>query len=186
MLHALRELEKGEVHLPVFFIDHQLHFPEAIDFVKNMAQKWNLNLVTLQSPKDFKRYQAEKNSIKKKEIIRMLKINCISQAVKNYNLKALITGIRWDEHRARADEAYFSPREDHIRIHPILHFTEKDVWDYIKTKNVPYNPLYDKGYRSLGEMPFTAPVPDLTAAERAGREKEKEEIMEKLRKLGYF
>jgi phosphoadenosine phosphosulfate reductase len=97
-----------------------------------------------------------------------------------------MVGIRWDEHPARSSETYFSPREDHMRVHPILHFTEKDVWSYIRRNNVPYNPLYDKGYRSLGAKIDTEPVADPDAPERAGREKEKEKIMERLRELGYF
>ena len=97
-----------------------------------------------------------------------------------------MVGIRWDEHPARSEEKPISKRKDHDRIHPILDFTEEDIWDYIYLNKVPYNPLYDMGYRSVGEKEFTQPVFEKGASERAGREKEKEEIMEKLRKLGYF
>jgi 3'-phosphoadenosine 5'-phosphosulfate sulfotransferase (PAPS reductase)/FAD synthetase len=67
-----------------------------------------------------------------------------------------------------------------------LHFRESDIWDYIKKFKVDYNPLYDKGYRSIGEKPFTKPVREAGDPERAGREKDKEKIMERLRALGYF
>ena len=72
-----------------------------------------------------------------------------------------------------------------MRIHPILHFSEKDIWEYTKHFGVPYVDLYDKGYRSLGEKPFTKPVP-AGGNERSGREREKEELMQRLRKLGYW
>lgn len=49
-----------------------------------------------------------------------------------------------------------------------------------------YVSLYDKGYKSLGEAPFTKPVKDKNAPERAGREATKEKTMERLRKLGYW
>ena len=94
----------------------------------------------------------------------------------------------------------------HVRIHPILHWTELDVWKYTKEKNLPINPLYfsknGKRYRSLGCLPCTAPIESAASnvdeiieelkttkiPERAGRsqDKEKEDTMRKLRALGYM
>jgi len=115
------------------------------------------------------------------EIIRIAKINALNYALAKYKIKAFVSGIRWDEHEARSKETYFSQRSTHTRIHPILHFTLDDIWDYIKTYKVPYVKLYDKGYKSLGEAPFTKPVKDKNASERAGREATKEKTMERLR-----
>ena len=94
----------------------------------------------------------------------------------------------------------------HIRIHPILHFDEIEVWKYMKEKNLPVNPLYfavnGKRYRSLGCFPCTKPVDSragnideiiaeleiTTIPERAGRSQDKdaEQVMRKLRSLGYM
>lgn len=98
----------------------------------------------------------------------------------------------------------------HVRIHPLLDWTELDIWEYIKRENIPIISLYfDQGngkrYRSLGCAPCTKPV-DSTAknvdevieelkngkfaniAERAGREQDKEDNggLEKLRREGYM
>ncbi len=186
VLHLVRQVVGGDFNYPVFFIDHGLHFDETLEFVKKLTKEWNLNLITLPLDSNKKLELKGLSFDEQKEKARVFKIECIKEAVENFNLEVLITGIRWDEHRARANEKYFSKREDHIRVHPILHFREKDIWEYIRKFNLPYNPLYDKGYRSIGEKPFTKPVLDPNAPERAGREKEKEEIMDKLRKLGYF
>lgn len=99
----------------------------------------------------------------------------------------------------------FGPECSHVRVHPILHFDEIDVWHYIKIKELPYNPLYEskngKRYRSLGCVPCTSPVESkaqtiddfieeihfATSAERAGRLQIKEKnLMERLRYLGYM
>lgn len=95
---------------------------------------------------------------------------------------------------------------DHVRIHSLLHWGERDVWEYIKQENIPINPLYfsrgGKRYRSLGCMPCTQPfdsdamdidsiieeVKKNTTGEREGRAQDKEEAdaMERLRALGYM
>lgn len=94
----------------------------------------------------------------------------------------------------------------HVRRHPILHWSEIDVWRYIEERNIPVNPLYfsssGKRYRSLGCYPCTFPVESKASTiqeiideleitkirERSGRaqDKEAEQIMRKLRALGYM
>jgi sulfate adenylyltransferase subunit 2 len=102
----------------------------------------------------------------------------------------------------------------HVRVHPILHWTEQEIWHYIKENGLPYNLLYSSDYvsrnypnngegrrfRSLGCMPCTDPIPSgassideiveelekIKTAERAGRIQDKERIMRRLRALGYM
>ncbi len=115
-------------------------------------------------------------------------------------IKAFFEGIRWDEQGARANEKYFSPRiateysPEHTRLCPILHFTERDVWDAHFQYNIPICSLYKQGYRSLGARVTTAKVSDIPAweqdlentSERGGRRQDKEGLMKKLRDLGYM
>jgi len=129
------------------------------------------------------------------ECCTQLKTNALKQLIKKYNADAVLTGIRWDECDVRGKEDAFSPREDpkHCRVHPVLDWYEEDIWEYLKSQKVPYNPLYDmntehKGwkYRSIGCYPCTKPVPPDEKRERAGRSLDKEQIMESLRAIGYL
>ena len=118
--------------------------------------------------------------------------------IEENGIQALSTAIRWDEQEARLLEDYFSPRydpsPDHIRIHPILHFKERDVWDTTHAHKIPFCSLYYKGYRSLGTKNNTTKNSNAPAweqdlentPERGGRGQDKEEIMAKLRDLGYM
>lgn len=210
LLHLVRQTFNGKVPFKVFFNDSTIEFPEIYDFVKKIKKDWNLDLIWQKHlPEDLKAYQQIERQLKKyeknrhpelvsgsynlqslkeeaMEIMRIAKINAINFAISKYKLKAFMSAIRWDEHEARSKETYFSKRSTHTRIHPILHFTIDDIWEYIKTFKVPYVFLYDKGYKSLGEAPFTKPVKDPNAPERAGREATKEKTMERLRRLGYW
>ncbi len=100
----------------------------------------------------------------------------------------------------------FGPDCDHVRVHPILHWTEADVWRYVKNRKLPVNPLYfaknGRRYRSLGCQTCTQPIASNAQTidqiveeiersprdERAGRAQDKEEayMMQKLRALGYM
>ncbi len=190
VLHLVRETFKGKVPFKVMFNDSTLEFPEVYDFIKKLKKDWELDLIWQKHlPEDLEAYEKaikENNRELAMEVMRIAKINAINFAISEYKIKAFISGIRWDEHEARSNEKYFSQRSTHMRIHPILHFTLDDIWAYIKKFKVPYVNLYDKGYKSLGEAPFTKPVKDKNAPERAGREATKEKTMERLRKLGYW
>lgn len=127
----------------------------------------------------------------------LMKVAPLNGFLRDSAVAALATAIRWDEHPARANEAYQSPREDppHLRVHPILHMRERDVWDITRSRGIPFCELYFQGYRSLGTKTGTVRQSDLPAweqdledraGERAGRDQEKEEAMEQLRSLGYM
>lgn len=187
VLHLVKETFNGQVPFKVFFNDSTKEFQEVYDFVKKLKKEWRLDLIWQKHLlEDFEAYQKSKNKEEKMEIMRIAKINAINYAIEKYQIKAFVSGIRRDEHQARRKETYFSQRSTHIRVHPILDFTLDDIWQYIKIFNVPYVSLYDKGYKSLGETPFTKPVKDKNAPERAGREATKEKVMDRLRKLGYW
>lgn len=149
--------------------------------------------------------------------------------------QALILGIRADEEASRSKERYFSPRfvgnvwnienqpaelwgyyhvdfpqETHVRVHPLLDWTELDIWLYIQREKIPVSSLYfDQGrgqrYRSLGCGPCTCPISSKSKnvseiveelsqgklakiAERSGRSQDQEDrgTLETLRRHGYM
>jgi len=184
VLHLLRTLGEGIVPIPVLNLDTTAKFPETLQFRDYLAELWNLDLVILRDAEAARQIEIGKD---KKACCLALKVNPLNRGIVERGLKALITAIRWDEQEARADEQYLSPRETppHTRIHPILHFTETDIWDYIHAFGLPYCPLYDQGYRSLSCIPCTQKGGG-SGDERQGRSKEKEKIMKDLRLLGYI
>lgn len=131
----------------------------------------------------------------------LMKTVVFNKFIEENNIKAMLMALRKDEQAARKHDEYFTKKEgghlmpEHTRISPILHFTERDIWDNIKLHNIPYCSLYEIGYRSLGARTTSNPgvvgVPaweqDIEhTPERAGRRQDKEKAMERLRKLGYM
>ena len=159
----------------------------------------------------------------------LLKTVALNETLESHGFDAIISGVRWDEQEARAEETFFSPRHDpeiyppHDRVHPILQFTERDVWDAtwdfmvpdvvegypeghrrptsaddlpegITPDALPISPKYFDGFRSLGSEVSTKRTSDEPAwlqdlegsTERAGRAQDKENLMKRLRELGYM
>jgi phosphoadenosine phosphosulfate reductase len=130
----------------------------------------------------------------------LMKTVVFNQWLEQYNLKAAFQGLRWDEHISRFEDKYFELKEEahliprHTRIRPILHFTEKDLWDTYVAFKIPYCVLYEQGYRSLGAKTTSLKQSDIPAwgqdlentEERAMRRQDKEEAMSRLRMLGYM
>ena len=181
VLHLIRQ-EFKKVIIPVVFIDTSVKFKEIYSFRDKLAKEWNLNLIIVKNEEALKTIKIAQN---KEECCYLLKTIPLREAITSHGWQALITAVRWDEQEARKNETYFSRRENppHTRIHPILHFRELDIWAYIRKYNISYCELYHKGYRSLGCEPCTKIG---AGAERAGRDQDKEEIMQRLRGMGYF
>lgn len=126
----------------------------------------------------------------------LMKTVPMKEFIEENNIKAVSTAIRWDEQEARKEETYFSERDNppHTRVQPILHFTERDIWNTIHRYKIPYCKLYERGYRSLGARCSTDKNSDIPAweqdlentPERVGRGQDKEKIMDQLRALGYM
>jgi len=186
LLHIFQSVCGGKIPYTVMFNDSTMEFDEVYEFIEALSKKWSLHLLTFKhDAKEIKKFYKLKNEKEKLELSRIMKIHALENFRKKYKVDVYVVAIRWDEHESRSRETYFSDRKTHTRVHPLLHFTEKDIWSYIKTHNVPYVGLYDDGYRSLGEKPFTKrAVPG--GGERSGREPDKEELMKRLRDMGYW
>jgi len=95
------------------------------------------------------------------------KVEPTRQAVKDLALQAWITGLRSTEgthHRKFTKET--EERDGLVKINPILHWTEADIWLYHAAHSIPIHPLYLQGFRSLGCKPCSEPY---TEEERGGR-----------------
>ena len=231
MLYLARKAFFGKIPFSVVHIDTSYKFDEIYEFRDRYAKEWNLKLIIAKNEEALKEGMGPEKG--KFACCTALKTDALKQAIKKYGFKALLVAIRRDEHGIRAKERYFSIRDSnfqwnykdqppefwdqynliklneegaHLRIHPMLHWREIDIWRYIKRENIPVVSLYfaknGKRYRSIGCKTCCLPV-DSNAdtldkiieelettkiSERAGRaqDKEQEYMMQKLRVLGYM
>lgn len=164
----LNLVRKVDENIACVFLDHGRHFPETYEFVKSIP---NMQTVSKTG------WEPDPVSC-----CAQVKIELIKIAVRELELDVLFVGIRRDEHPARNVKGYEEAFSDHVRVYPILDWTEEDVWKYLKSRDIPTNQLYEKGYRSVGCTNCSAAGGD---SERTGRGS-KELVMKRLRQLGYF
>lgn len=215
--------ELGQPMPSAMFIDEGHVFEEILELVDQVKNQWSIEVAVIKNTDVSDKAKnvgdqirvADLNERNQKEIEKLgftddsfhfepesfvgnhlMKTVVMNVFMENKRVKALSTAIRWDEQEARIEEGYFSPRTDpkHTRVHPILHFKERDIWDTIHKYNIPFCSLYYQGYRSLGAKGSTFKASDIPAweqdlentPERAGRGQDKEKIMSQLRSLGYM
>ena len=98
----------------------------------------------------------------------LLKVIPTRRAIDQMNVTCWVTGLRCTEGRTRLDFREVERRDEGlVKLNPILIWHEREVWQYLALYDVPVNPLYAEGYRSLGCAPCTRITTDPN--ERAGR-----------------
>ena len=227
MLWLARKAFFGHVPFPVVHVDTGKKFPEMYEFRDRYTAEWGLDLVLGDCPPieeiDDPLPPAARSAARKTEGLKKL--------IAEHRFTGIIAGIRRDEEGTRAKERVFSPRGEagrwnyrdqppefwdqfntdfppgtHLRIHPLLQWTEIDIWRYIQRENIPMVDLYfardGMRYRSLGDRDITSPVESTAStiaeiiaeleqtkvAERSGRamDHESEDAFERLRVAGYM
>jgi sulfate adenylyltransferase subunit 2 len=195
MIHLARKAFFGRVPFPLVHCDTGLEMDEVYAFRDRYAEEWGVSLISQDCPP----IEETDASLPHAARVAARKTLGLKAALEKYGFTGIIAGIRRDEEGTRAKERYFSPRgqEGHwdakdqppefwdqfktdfapgtsLRIHPLLHWTELDIWQYIKREGIPVVPLYyarpwhdcfgrDFGgsmmrFRSLGEKGITFPV----------------------------
>jgi sulfate adenylyltransferase subunit 2 len=227
LLWLARKAFVGRIPFVVSLLDTGMEFPEVYAFRDRLIAEWSLDyhnaLCPPESSVDQTLPPGGRAAARKTEGLKAL--------IARERWRGVILGIRRDEQATRAKDRIFSPRAAdgswnfadqppefwdyyqtdvpdgaHLRIHPLLHWTEIDIWRYTQRENIPFCSLYlardGKRFRSLGESNITVPIPSnaatladiiaeiaaTSAPERAGRtmDHESEDAFERLRAGGYM
>lgn len=233
LLWLARKAFFGHVPFPLVHVDTTYKIPSMIAYRDALVQEWKLQLIVGMNEAVLREGATYPNGrANRVACCSTLKKDALRQVLDQHRFTGVIVGVRRDEEPTRAKERYFSPRDGnmqwhvddqppefwdqfktdfqpgtHVRIHPLLHWTELNIWEYIEREGIPVSPLYfanpeGKRYRSLGCAPCTFPIASRARTvreiveelrnsrtpERAGRaqDQESEAAFEQLRRDGYM
>ncbi len=168
LLHMVSDLG---LDVDVIELDTHLFFRESYETRDRLVERYGVTLIQPEIPTVAEQHRQEGPNLWERDPDRcchIRKVEPLLSALEPY--QAWVSGIRRDQSPSRAGtmKVEWSERFDAWKIHPLADWDEKRIWAYIAVNEIPYNPLHDVGYRSIGCIPCTRPT-RLDEEERAGR-----------------
>src|SRR5262245_25117703 len=169
ILHMLAEIEP---RVRVFNLDTGYQFAETLELRERIKARYGIEVEYVRPELSVEEYEQEHGGplygLRPDQCCHDRKVLPLRRAVEGY--EAWISAIRRDQpaHRAAAGAVQWDAKFKLVKVNPLLGWTKSDVWRFILQNDVPYNPLHDQGYPSIGCRPCTVPVGD-EGDERAGR-----------------
>lgn len=160
-------IHKVNKEAKIKFLDTGLHFRETYELIEKIRNRYpslHIEMVTpeLNLGEQTEKYGGELWKHNPNLCCHIRKVIPLEAALKD--AKAWISGLRRDQSPSRSATQYINRDEKFkkIKICPLIHWTWEDIQNYIRLNDLPYNPLHDKGYPSIGCAPCTQPVKDST------------------------
>lgn len=172
LIHMLAEIDPPPSGTRIFNLETGYQFAETLELRERIKERYGIEVEYIRPEQTVAEYEAEHGG----PLYRHRPDQCcydrkmvpLRRAVEGY--EAWISAIRRDQtaDRAAARVVQWDAKFSLVKINPLLAWTRRDVWDFILKNDVPYNPLHDQGYPSIGCWPCTQAVEE-GADERAGR-----------------
>jgi phosphoadenosine phosphosulfate reductase len=169
LIHMLAEIGPN---VRIFNLDTGYQFPETLELRERIRQRYGTDVELVRPELTVAEYEAEHGGPlyrhRPDQCCHDRKMVPLRKAIIGY--EAWISAIRRDQtaDRAAASVVQWDAKFKLVKVNPLLSWTRKDVWSFILKHEIPYNPLHDRGYPSIGCQPCTVPVEN-GADERSGR-----------------
>jgi phosphoadenosine phosphosulfate reductase len=159
ILHMLAEINP---RVRVFNLDTGYQFDETLELRDKIYRRYDIDVELVRPEMTVAEYEAEHGGplyrIRPDQCCHDRKVLPLRRAIEGYD--AWVSAIRRDqtEHRANAGVVQWDAKFNLVKVNPLLHWTKSDVWRFVLDHKIPYNPLHDQGYPSIGCWPCTAPA----------------------------
>lgn len=176
------ELVREEIpDIPVLFLETGYHFPEVYRYRDQMTERYRLNLVNVVPQQSLEEHEAAfglLHQTRPDECCKLRKVGPLFAALEQYNI--WFTGLRRVQSPTRAnlqpaDRFPLPSGKQLLKVSPLAMWTDQEVWQFARERDLPVLPLYNDGYTSIGCEPCTAKPTDannLRSGRWAGRKLE--------------
>lgn len=156
MVHAL------DPKLPIIFIDTGYHFPETLETKERIVERYGLNLIEYRIEPS-----VEEEEIKAEPALFIenpelccanRKVEVFQRALAELKPDALISARSRHQSQTRAELSIIDLDARPVQVNPLAHWSPEEVERFVREHQIPYNPLHDRGYPSIGCWPCTQPV----------------------------
>lgn len=150
--------------IPVLLIDTGYLFPETYRFVEELRTRLDLNLKVV-VPKFTRAWQEAQygklweHGLEGLERYNDLnKVQPMKQALAEMGVGAWFAGLRREQSQSREALAVLRVQDERIKVHPLIDWNNRDVFRYLEKYGLPYHPLWEKGYESVGDVHSSQPL----------------------------
>lgn len=161
MLHMLTQVD---TNIPVILTDTGHLFPETYQFIEELTDRLNLNL-HVYSAKQSAAWQQAKygqewagDAASLKAYNRRNKVEPLEQGLSHLAAGTWFSGVRRQQSAHRSSLPVVSILRGRFKVHPIIDWSNKDIHDYLTKHKLPYHPLWEKGYVSVGDVHSSQPL----------------------------
>ena len=161
LLHMLTEQQPD---IPVVMVDTGYLFPETYQFIDELTERLQLNLKVYSSPTSAAWQEARYGKLWEKGIEgielynKMNKVEPMQRAMNELEVATWYSGLRRTQSSTRAQLPVLDLIKGRYKVLPIIDWSNKDVHYYLKEHGLPYHPLWDKGYVSVGDVQTSRPL----------------------------
>ena len=161
MLHLLTQVDPD---IPVLITDTGHLFPETYQFIDQLTDRLKLNLHVYSAKESAAWQQAkygeewDKTDADLKAYNRRNKVEPLERGLSTLNAETWFTGVRRQQTAHRENLPVVSTLRGRFKVHPIIDWSNKDVHQYLTKHGLPYHPLWDHGYVSVGDVHSTRPL----------------------------
>lgn len=154
LLHMATQIKPD---IPVVFADTQYLFPETYRFAEELRERLNLNLyvgrATLsaawQEAIHGKRWEGDKAQLDAYNLEN--KVEPVARIARELGATAWLSGLRREQSDTRAERPVVEQQRAMTKIYPLIDWSAKDIYLYLKKHDLPYHPLWEKGYATVGD-----------------------------------
>ena len=163
MLHLV---SRQRPDIPVILVDTGYLFAETYRFVDELTERLSLNLKVYRNPvspawqeaRYGKLWEQGLEGIERYNL--MNKVEPMQRAMKELGARAWFSGLRRQQSRSRQGREILELKGGRLRVHPIVDWTDRDVYKYLKACDLPYHPLWEQGYVSIGDWHTSSKLVD--------------------------
>lgn len=169
---SLHLLTRALPDVPVILLDTGYLFPETYRFVDELTDRLKLNLHVYrarmspawQEARYGKRWTQGLEGIERYNYDN--KVEPMQRALRELQVGTWFTGLRRVQSASRSATPFVQFTGERFKVNPIADWTDRDVFDYLKANDLPYHPLWEKGYVSIGDTHTTLPLTEAESAEQ--------------------
>jgi len=160
---VLHLVTREKPSIPVVLIDTGYLFPETYRFIDELTAKLQLNLKVYRPEIGIAWMEARFGKLWEQGIDginrynRLRKVEPMQRALGTLSARTWIAGLRRSQTEERRAIDFLELRDGRWKFHPVAEWTDRDVWKYLQSHQLPFHPLWEQGYISIGDVHTTQP-----------------------------